>query len=173
MFAYFFSLYQELVISTIDFLPTLISGLIIFILFYIAFRICGNIFDRLAKKSDKGWNSVLPLLKSTTRITLLTVGLITMLGTWGVDVSAIIAGLGITGFALGFALKDALASLLAGTLILIYRPFRVGDTIDTCGVSGIVFAIDMRYTTIDDNGIRHLVPNSKLLSEKVSIGSRK
>ena len=51
-------------------------------------------------------------------------GVITALGTIGVDVTGLVAGFGLTGFAVGFAMKDALANLLAGVMILLYRPFR-------------------------------------------------
>ena len=52
-------------------------------------------------------------------------------GTVGVDVSALVAGLGLAGFAIGFALRDAVSNTLAGVLVLMYQPFRVGDDIKT------------------------------------------
>ena len=54
------------------------------------------------------------------KLSLIVFGLVTALGTAGVNVSALVAGLGLTGFALGFAFRDVLSNLLAGVLILLY-----------------------------------------------------
>ena len=61
------------------------------------------------------------------------IGAIRTPGTVGVDVSALVAGLGLAGFAIGFALRDAVSNTLAGVLVLMYQPFRVGDDIKTGG----------------------------------------
>jgi small-conductance mechanosensitive channel len=100
---------------------------------------------------------------------LCIIGLISLLGIWGIDVSSIIAGLGLTGFALGFALKDVLASSIAGFLLLFHQPFKIKSKVAVMGVVGIVVDIDMRYTTIEDSTGKHLIPNSKILSEKVTL----
>lgn len=93
----------------------------------------------------------------------------TALGTLGVNITGIVAGLGLTGFALGFALKDSIANLLAGVLILLYRPFDIGDRIDVGGLSGHVVKIDLRYTELDNPSERVLVPNSKLLTDPIRV----
>ena len=66
------------------------------------------------------------LVRQGLRVVLWLAGLASALGTLGVNISALIAGLGLGGFALGFALRDILANLVAGVLILVYRPFTVG-----------------------------------------------
>ena len=66
---------------------------------------------------------VVRLMAMAARVTLLVAGIVTALGTVGVDVSALVAGLGLTGFALGFAIKDTISNILAGVLLLVYRPF--------------------------------------------------
>jgi small-conductance mechanosensitive channel len=77
--------------------------------------------------------------------------------------------LGLTGFALGFALKDSLANLLAGAMILFYRPFRRGAHITVSGLEGVVKDIDLRYTTLVMNERRILLPNSTLLTNPVIV----
>ena len=57
------------------------------------------------------------------------------LGTLGINVSALVAGLGLTGFALGFAFRDALSNVLAGVMILLYHPFHRGDCANITGLS--------------------------------------
>ena len=82
---------------------------------------------------------------------------------------ASLAGLGLTGFALGFALRDAVSNLLAGVLILIFRPFHVGSDIKVAGYSGTVLAIDLRYTTLAGDGDHVLVPNKTMYSSPITV----
>jgi len=96
-------------------------------------------------------------------------GFVTALGTLGINVSALVAGLGLTGFALGFALKDTISNLLSGVLILLYRPFEIGNRIRISGYEGIVISIDLRYTELDSEGDKVLIPNSKLFTDPVTV----
>ncbi len=96
-------------------------------------------------------------------------GFITALGTLGINVSALVAGLGLTGFALGFALKDTISNLLSGVLILLYRPFEKGNRIKISGYEGIVVSIDLRYTELESEGNKVLIPNSKLFTDSVTV----
>ena len=109
------------------------------------------------------------LLATVARISLWILGLVTALGTLGVNITGIVAGLGLTGFALGFALKDSIANLLAGVLILLYRPFDVGDHIDVSGFAGKVVTVNLRYTELAANEQCVLVPNSKLLTDPIRV----
>jgi small-conductance mechanosensitive channel len=87
----------------------------------------------------------------------------------GVNVSALVASLGLTGFALGFAFKDAVSNLLAGALILFYRPFCRGSRVAVTGIEGVVTAIDLRYTTLEDGNKKFLIPNANLLSNAITL----
>ncbi|NOZ68318.1 MAG: mechanosensitive ion channel [Deferribacteres bacterium] len=109
------------------------------------------------------------LLARTAKITLIIFGIITALGTLGVNVSALVAGLGLSGFALGFALKDTISNLLAGVLILLYRPFGTGNRIKISGYEGTVVSIDLRYTELEGDGSRILIPNSKLFTNPIVV----
>lgn len=109
------------------------------------------------------------LLASVAHVSLNALGVITALGTLGVNITGIVAGLGLTGFALGFALKDSISNLLAGVMILLYRPFEVGDRIDVSGLSGTVVHVDLRYTELDNDKERVLVPNSKMLTDPIRV----
>ena len=113
----------------------------------------------------------LDLLRKTSRVGLLLLGLVSALGTLGVNVSALVAGLGLTGFALGFALKDALSNLLAGALLLIYRPIRSGERISVAGFTGTVVRIDLRYTVLQHEGERILIPNAVLFTNPITVSA--
>jgi small-conductance mechanosensitive channel len=80
-----------------------------------------------------------------------------------------VAGLGLTGFALGFALKDSISNLLSGVLILLYRPFQTGNRIRISGYEGTVISIDLRYTELESDGNKVLIPNSKLFTDPVTV----
>lgn len=84
-----------------------------------------------------------------------------------------VGGLGLTGFALGFALRDAVSNLIAGLLILLYQPFGHGDKIKVGGNSGTVIDINFRYTVLrtDDGTIVH-VPNGTMFSNPVAVAPR-
>lgn len=164
------SLRQEILGVTINFLPKFISGIFIFFMFYTAAIFVKMLADRFVTSKDPNKVHIVQFGKKVLRASLIILGVLTMLGTWGVDISAIVAGLGLTGFAFGFAMKDVLSSALSGILIMVYRPFSIGDTIQACDIEGEVTSIDMRYTTIKSfNGQKNLIPNSKLLSEKVAV----
>jgi len=109
------------------------------------------------------------LVRQGLRVALWLAGLVSALGTLGVNISALVAGLGLGGFALGFALRDILANLVAGVLILVYRPFQEGDTITVTGQSGTVAAIDLRYTELTSDDHRVLIPNQTIFTSAVVV----
>ena len=109
------------------------------------------------------------MFRGGAKISILVFGAITALGTLGINVSALVAGLGLSGFALGFALKDTISNLLAGVMILAYQPFDIGDYIVVTGKEGKVIHIDFRYTTLENNEKIILIPNSLVFANTVSI----
>ncbi len=109
------------------------------------------------------------LIARTSSTTMIIFGFVTALGTLGINVSALVAGLGLTGFALGFALKDIISNLLSGVLILLYQPFKVGNTIIVSGYEGNVVSIDLRYTELNSEGNKMLIPNSKLFTDPITV----
>ena len=138
----------------------------------VAFFILAKIVKRTiisAAERLKLDSNLTSLLARTSNITLMIFGFITALGTLGINVSALVAGLGLTGFALGYAMKDTISNLLSGVLILLYRPFETGDRIKVSGYEGIVISIDLRYTELDSEGNKVLIPNSKLFTDPITV----
>lgn len=162
------TLVQFLLDEAMLLVPRLIGVVVIIVIFYLFSKILKRIITRAAERLnfDKNLTS---LLVRTSNITLIIFGLITALGTLGIDVSALVAGLGLTGFALGFAFKDSISNLLSGVLILLYRPFKVGDRIKVSSYEGIVMSIDLRYTQLDSEGDKILIPNAKLFTDPVTV----
>lgn len=112
---------------------------------------------------------VFKLLADFCKISIILLGVITALGTAGINVTAIVASLGLTGFALGFALKDYLSSVLAGLMVMVYQPYRIGDTITVAGETGEVREINLRYTVLTAQEQDILIPNSSMINSTISI----
>lgn len=140
-------------------------------LFLIANAVLQRLLRRLMR--ERSVHAGLAVLsRQVLRVVLVLAGVASALGTLGVNISALIAGLGLGGFALGFALRDILANLVAGVLILVYRPFQEGDTVAVAGQTGTVGAIDLRYTELTADGRRILVPNQTIFTSAVVVTPR-
>jgi small-conductance mechanosensitive channel len=144
-------------------------SLLLFLSFLLAGLLADKLICRLGRRADAMKQDVLNLLGQIAKTTLIVMGTVTALGTVGVNVSALVAGLGLTGFALGFAFRDALSNILAGVLILVYRPFQRGDHIAVAGFDGRVTRIDLRYTTLEGEAKKFLIPNSILLTNAITL----
>lgn len=149
-------------------LPKLFGLLLVLLLFYSLAKVLRRLIRRATMRLqvDAHLSNV---LARTGSISVALLGVVTALGTLGINVSALVAGLGLTGFALGFALKDSISNLLSGVLILLYQPFRLGDRINIAGFEGKVVAVDLRYTELDAAGSRILIPNSKLFTDPITV----
>jgi len=148
--------------------PRVIGVVVILVIFFILAKIVKRIIIRTAERLKLDGN-LTSLLARISNITLIIFGFVTALGTLGVNVSALVAGLGLTGFALGYAMKDTISNLLSGVLILLYRPFEIGNRIKVSGYEGIVISIDLRYTALDSEGNKVLIPNSKLFTDPITV----
>ncbi len=162
-------IWTQIIEVVVQALPGIAAGLAIILAFLLLTRITGRIFRHMAERVEADRKPLVQLANQTVRYALIIVGLITGLGTMGIDISALIAGLGLTGFALGFALRDALSNLLAGTLIILYRPFKPGDLITVAGNTGTVSSINFRYSILESDGKTILVPNSTMFSNTVTV----
>lgn len=156
--------------ATIAWLPRIGGSVLMLLIFWLLVKLVSGIIHRIAVRLELDESLSMLFLRSI-RVGLWTFGLITVLGTLGVDVTAMVAGLGLTGFALGFALKDTISNLLSGVMILLYRPFTLGDQIGIAGFQGKVISIDLRYTVIQSETDRIFIPNSKLFTDPLSVQS--
>ncbi|MFA7642595.1 MAG: mechanosensitive ion channel family protein [Sphaerochaetaceae bacterium] len=81
----------------------------------------------------------------------------------GVDLAPIIAGLGITGFILGFAFQETLGNLLAGVMIVLNAPFRVGDYVEVGSMNGTIRDMDMMSVTLSTPDNKRVIMANKLI----------
>jgi small conductance mechanosensitive channel len=112
--------------------------------------------------------TIVSFVVSLTYIALLTFVILAALGQLGIQTTSFIAILGAAGLAIGLALQGSLANFAAGFLMIIFRPFKVGDLIEAAGVLGVVEEIQV-FTTImktADNKVI-IIPNAKLTADNI------
>ena len=153
--------------------PGLFFKLILFFVIVFAFYKLAGLLQKLAEsglaKSDIELSLLLRrMVISIVRNTTIVIGVLIALSQVGISLGPLLAGLGVVGFVVGFALQDTLSNFAAGLLILIYRPFDVEDFIEAGGVSGMVSNMSLVNTTIltfDNQTI--VVPNNKIWGDVI------
>ncbi|MCF6277720.1 MAG: mechanosensitive ion channel [Anaerolineales bacterium] len=99
---------------------------------------------------------------------IISFGIISALGRF-FDVTAFVAGLGILGFTIGFALQDIMQNFVAGIILLIQQPFNVGETVETAGYTGTILDISIRTTEMQAlDGRLIIIPNAQILANPIT-----
>ncbi|KXJ57701.1 MAG: hypothetical protein AXW17_02975 [Colwellia sp. Phe_37] len=147
----------------------ILAAILIFITFLVISLVIDKVLKNIALRFDTSAYDSFRLMSNCQKAILLFIGLVLAISKLGFDIGALVAGLGLTSFALGFALKDAISNLVAGVMIVLYKPVKLGDRIDITGSKGQVVDLNLRYITVKTEGITHLIPNSLLLNNKISI----
>lgn len=113
------------------------------------------------------------ILSATARYAVLIFVLIAVLAQFGVQTASIIAVLGVAGLAVGLAIQGTLSNLAAGVMLLVLRPFAVGEYIDAEGIDGTVMEIGLLSTELKSaDGVYRMTPNSTLWNRTVTNYSR-
>jgi small conductance mechanosensitive channel len=147
--------------------PLVFEGALVLLVFWLV-ALVGRRMIAYAAPRVRADTSVVLLLSRLYYYGVLVFGAITALGTAGLDVRALVAGLGLTGFALGFALKDVLSNFVSGVMLLAYRPFHIGDLIEMGEFVGTIETIRIRDTLVRaEDGRLIIIPNTKLITEVV------
>jgi small conductance mechanosensitive channel len=140
-------------------LERLIIGLLVFAVGYLITRLVQHLVVRAVRRTPGG-TAVEHALSRVIAIVGITLSLLTALSTVGIDINALIAALGLTSLAIGLALKDTVENAITGVLLLIQRPFKVGDVIQVSSVTGTVVDVAIRTTKIKSvDGLHVLIPN--------------
>jgi len=163
-----FNLVTQVQEMAVAFAPRLGAAIGVFILFLIGGKLLMKIIHRMGR-SNRIDDELSNFLGRSAKVGMLLFGAVSALGTLGIDIGALIAGLGLTGFALGFAFKDTISNLLAGIMVIIYKPFDLDDIILVGKFEGRVRSIDLRYTVLDYNDRIVYVPNAKLFIDSIVV----
>lgn len=140
--------------------PAAIALLMLIIAYFVARLLSRWVSAAVCKRVDQTLGRFLGKL---TFYSVLTVAGICILQTANVNVTSFAAVLAAAGFAIGLAFQGTLSNFSSGILLLVFRPFKVGDFINAAGISGKVNEIDLFTTTLDTPDNRRLiVPNSSI-----------
>lgn len=124
--------------------------------------------DRLLDRS-KALAPVKMYIRSALQVFLWFLLALMLAGTLGVEVTSIIAMLSVVGLAVSLALQNTLGNLAGGLVLLVAKPFVVGDYVEADGINGTIAAIDLAYTTfITPDNKKIFVPNSQLSATKIT-----
>ena len=119
-------------------------------------------------RSSRIDKTLAPILAALVRYAILTLTVVVTLGNFGVETTSIIAVLGAAGLAIGLALQGTLSNVAAGLMLLFLRPFKIGDWVETAGVSGSVREIGLFTTIIDTfDNVFISVPNSAIWTSNI------
>ena len=142
----------------------------------IAILVAGWLFagwmGRTLRRALGRWKRVDPMLASflsaLVRYGLILFTLLAVLNQFGVQTTSVIAVLGAAGLAIGLAVQGTLSHLAGGVMLLLFRPFHVGDTIAVGGVTGTVDEVELFTTTlISPDGVRIIMPNGKIWGDTI------
>ena len=131
-----------------SFLPNLVSALFVGLVFYGVYRVLLGGVRGVLRRSDRVDRGLEELTVKTLRLVGLGFIAILVFSQLGVNVSALIAGVGIAGLAVGFAAKDSLENFISGVTIMLDRPFRIGDWVSVSGYYGQVTNVTLRSTRL-------------------------
>jgi small conductance mechanosensitive channel len=151
----------------------LLFRFLVFIAILLVFRTLSRVTKRVVRagcnRSSLDMSLLLKnILVSTSGGTVMALGILMALSQVGISLTPMLAGLGVAGFIVGFALQDSLGNFAAGAMILIYRPFDVGDLVEVPGAGGLVKKMNLVSTTITTLDNQTLVvPNSKIWGDVI------
>lgn len=153
------------------------AGLGLRLLAAVGILLLGLLLARLAGAGLRGALQRTPLRRRTLLVNFLTRTAVTVivvfagvtaLGHLGVNIGPLIAGIGITGFIVGFAFKDSLSNLAAGLLLLFYQPFDEGDFVEIGGTQGTVLDMSVAATELKmADGRLAIIPNSRIWNASI------
>ncbi|WP_297481826.1 mechanosensitive ion channel family protein [uncultured Photobacterium sp.] len=149
-------------------LPQMIFKVIIFIFIIFLFKTLKNIVRKMVTRAVSTKNLKMSMLMKEFFISMsgkivFAIGILIALSQVGLNLAPILTGFGVAGIIVGFALQDTLSNFASGMMLLIYRPFDVGDLVEAGSITGKVSHMSLVNTTIKtfSNEII-IVPNSKI-----------
>ena len=147
-------------------IPNVLTALLIFVASIYLARLLSTLVRRfLARRRMVA--DVVELLARALYWIILLLGIVMALERF-FDVTAFLAGLGIVGFTVGFALQDVMKNFAAGIILLLQQPFRIGEAISVAGFDGTILAMDLRATEMSTfDGRLVSIPNATILTNPI------
>ncbi len=145
-----------------------VGAVVVLVVGYLLARVCRRLVSKLLTRLDTA-PAVVSFVSRLVYVTILVLAIVTMLARFGVETASFVVVLGAVSSAIGFALQGSLANFAAGLLILVLRPFKIGDFISAAGVMGTVQDIQLfsKILSTPDN-VQVLVPNSRIYGDIIT-----
>jgi len=161
--AYIDKVKEWVAINGASFIVDLVVVLIILIVGKFVIKAICKSLSMSIKKSGRVSELLESFIVNVTGKVLWVVVIMIAIQRFGIEIGPLIAGLGVTGFIIGFACQESLANLAAGIMIALNQPFRVGDLVELSGVTGFVDETNMMATTL------HTPDNKKIVAPNGSV----
>ncbi len=121
------------------------------------------------EKSERIDKTLTPILTQSVKVLILIATVIAVLNRFGVETTSLVALLGVAGLAVGLALQGTLSNFSAGVMLMLFRPFNVGDAVNISGVLGVVDEIGLFSTQMHTfDNIYMVIPNSNIWGANIS-----
>lgn len=152
----------------VDYGLDLIGAILILIVGWIVANWIQKRIVRAGRKSEKLDETLTTIFGKTAKVIIMVVVVIAVLQQFGVQTASLLAVVGAAGLAIGLAWQGTLSDIAAGIMILILRPFKIGDAVEVAGTSGVIDEIGLvltRMHTFDNVAI--YMPNSDIWGSKI------
>lgn len=159
---------ETLIPIAVDHGLSVIGAILILIAGYLVANWASKKVKTNASKSSAIDDTLVPIFAQTTRVLIIIVTILAVLGQFGVQTTSIVAVLGASALAVGLALQGTLSNVAAGVMLLILRPFKIGDAVSIGSTMGVVDSIGLFTTemhSFDNIGIS--MPNSKVWGAEI------
>lgn len=141
--------------------PRIVISIVIVIVALVIRKIIVRMIKKAASRSKKMTPVMASLMRKTISALITLFAAIAVIQTFGINLTPILAGLGITGVILGFALQETISSFFSGVLLAVNNPFRIGDYVLIDTVEGTVVAIDLMCVTLATSDNKKITMNNK------------
>jgi small conductance mechanosensitive channel len=159
---------KDLMVTLVLFIPRLVGTIIFLLVFYLIYRGIRRVAMGSLRKGEVD-SSIRDLLGSVIKWGILGFGVVIACNQLGIPIVAMLTGVSIIGLAVGFAAQETLANFIAGIVIFLDKPIKMGDWINISGDYGQVKRVTFRATrilTLDGEVV--IIPNTQVLSTKFS-----
>ena len=132
-------------------------------------RIIKKVLTKVEQKYEKFTPLMLGFLIKLIQVLIWILAILVVLGFWGINLTPVIAGLGVTGVVLGFALQESISSIFSGMMLAINQPFGIGDYVDIGSTSGTVKAMDIMSVTLRTPDNKKITMSNKIVWSQVIV----
>lgn len=151
----------------------IIKSMLLILILVIVIKVLSIFLDHWGKvffkEKKPGLEDVLPLVKKFNIIIFILIGFLIILDFWNINLTGFLAGVGIAGIVIGFALKDSLSNVFGGISLILDKAYKVGDKVKLdSGELGVIYGVGLRSTrlkTFDNEVI--IIPNNVLANTKI------